>query len=77
MAGATYGYYRATIFLAMFAGYTLYYFNRKTFSFVMPSLMHEIELDKDDLGMSYCFYVVFFKRHNEQSGIMLPKNVLL
>uniref|UniRef100_H3C495 Solute carrier family 37 member 4 n=1 Tax=Tetraodon nigroviridis TaxID=99883 RepID=H3C495_TETNG len=51
MAGPTYGYYRATIFLAMFVGYTLYYFNRKTFSFVMPSLMHEIPLDKDDLGM--------------------------
>lgn len=40
----------------MFVGYTLYYFNRKTFSFVMPSLMHEIKLDKDDLGMCYCFY---------------------
>lgn len=34
----------------MFVGYTLYYFNRKTFSFVMPSLMQEIKLDKDDLG---------------------------
>lgn len=51
MGRATYGYYRGTIFLAMFVGYTLYYFNRKTFSFVMPSLMQEIELDKDDLGM--------------------------
>ncbi|XP_017275612.1 glucose-6-phosphate exchanger SLC37A4a isoform X2 [Kryptolebias marmoratus] len=51
MATASYGYYRSTIFLAMFVGYALYYFNRKTFSFVMPSLMEEIELDKDDLGM--------------------------
>lgn len=51
MATASYGYYRNTIFVAMFVGYTLYYFNRKTFSFVMPSLMQEIELDKDDLGM--------------------------
>ena len=50
MATAGYGYYRTTIFLAMFVGYTLYYFNRKTFSFVMPSLMQEIKLDKDDLG---------------------------
>lgn len=54
MATASYGYYRATIFLAMFVGYTLYYFNRKTFSFVMPSLMQEITLDKDDLGTSHC-----------------------
>ncbi|KAK1900485.1 Glucose-6-phosphate exchanger SLC37A4 [Dissostichus eleginoides] len=51
MASAGYGYYRGTIFLAMFVGYTLYYFNRKTFSFMMPSVMQEIELDKDDLGM--------------------------
>ncbi|MFT7803389.1 glucose-6-phosphate exchanger SLC37A4 isoform X2 [Arapaima gigas] len=50
--GATgYGYYRTSIFLAMFVGYTLYYFNRKTFSFVMPSVMQEIKLDKDDLGL--------------------------
>ncbi len=50
MAKSGYGYYRTTIFLAMFVGYTLYYFNRKTFSFVMPSVMQEIPLDKDDLG---------------------------
>ncbi|XP_036380662.1 glucose-6-phosphate exchanger SLC37A4b [Megalops cyprinoides] len=50
--GATgYGYYRVSIFLAMFVGYTLYYFNRKTFSFVMPSVMEEVELDKEDLGL--------------------------
>ncbi|KAM8927370.1 glucose-6-phosphate exchanger SLC37A4 isoform 2-T2 [Pelodytes ibericus] len=47
----SYGYYRTVIFTAMFVGYTLYYFNRKTFSFVMPSVMQEIKLDKDDLGL--------------------------
>nr|XP_057942160.1 glucose-6-phosphate exchanger SLC37A4-like [Doryrhamphus excisus] len=50
--GATgYGYYRGTIFFCMFIGYMLYFFNRKTFSFVMPSVMDEIRLDKDDLGL--------------------------
>ncbi|KAE8592431.1 hypothetical protein XENTR_v10018756 [Xenopus tropicalis] len=49
--GQGYGYYRTVIFSAMFVGYTLYYFNRKTFSFVMPSVMQEIKLDKDDLGL--------------------------
>ncbi|KAM4704128.1 glucose-6-phosphate exchanger SLC37A4 isoform 2-T2 [Rhinophrynus dorsalis] len=49
--GQSYGYYRTVIFTAMFVGYTLYYFNRKTFSFVMPSVMQEIKLDKDDLGL--------------------------
>lgn len=50
MAAQGYGFYRAVIFAAMFGGYSLYYFNRKTFSFVMPSLVEEIPLDKDDLG---------------------------
>lgn len=50
--GATgYGYYRVVIFICMFIGYSLYFFNRKTFSFVMPSVMEEIDLDKDDLGL--------------------------
>uniref|UniRef100_A0A8C5PYZ3 Solute carrier family 37 member 4 n=1 Tax=Leptobrachium leishanense TaxID=445787 RepID=A0A8C5PYZ3_9ANUR len=49
--GQGYGYYRTVIFTAMFVGYSLYYFNRKTFSFVMPSVMEEIKLDKDDLGL--------------------------
>ncbi|XP_069326904.1 glucose-6-phosphate exchanger SLC37A4 isoform X3 [Eulemur rufifrons] len=51
MAAQGYGYYRAVIFSAMFGGYSLYYFNRKTFSFVMPLLVEEISLDKDDLGL--------------------------
>ncbi|NXN49143.1 G6PT1 protein, partial [Rynchops niger] len=51
MAAGGYGRYRAVIFGAMFAGYTLYYFNRKTFSFVMPAVMAEVPLGKDDLGL--------------------------
>lgn len=55
--GATgYGYYRGAIFFCMFIGYSLYFFNRKTFSFVMPSVMVEIELDKDDLGETEIFF---------------------
>jgi len=59
--GATgYGYYRATIFFCMFFGYSLYFFNRKTFSFVMPSVMEEIKLDKDDLGETTAFRFSLF-----------------
>lgn len=50
MAAGGYGRYRAVIFTAMFVGYTLYYFNRKTFSFVMPAVMAEVPLGKDELG---------------------------
>ncbi|KAK7925399.1 hypothetical protein WMY93_007709 [Mugilogobius chulae] len=51
MGSNGYGYYRVVIFFSMFTGYSLYFFNRKTFSFVMPSVMEEINLDKDDLGL--------------------------
>lgn len=54
MAGKNYSYHRFVIFTAMYVGYTLYYFNRKTFSFVMPSIMEEVQLDKDDLGEFAC-----------------------
>lgn len=58
--GATgYGYYRAAIFFCMFIGYALYFFNRKTFSFVMPSVMEEIHLDKDDLGETVAIIEIF------------------
>lgn len=52
MGAAGYGYYRTVIFTSLFLGYLLYYFNRKTFSFLMPSVMEEIELDKEELGES-------------------------
>ncbi|KAI4903618.1 hypothetical protein NFI96_030679 [Prochilodus magdalenae] len=51
MGAAGYGYYRAVIFTSMFLGYLLYYFNRKTFSFLMPSVMEEVELGKEELGL--------------------------
>ncbi len=56
--------------MAMFVGYTLYYFNRKTFSFVMPSLMQEIKLDKDDLGMTLLIFL-FFTEHAFDSFFFL------
>lgn len=65
MAAPGYGYYRAIIFLCMFTGYFLYFFNRKTFSFVMPSVMEEIDLDKDDLGKNVCILLDFYFLYSE------------
>lgn len=69
MAAQGYGYYRTVIFAAMFGGYSLYYFNRKTFSFVMPSLVDEIALDKDDLGKPWKGGVVGCGIHRLESGL--------
>lgn len=69
MAAQGYGYYRTVIFAAMFGGYSLYYFNRKTFSFVMPSLVDEIALDKDDLGKLWKDRVVGCGIHHLEYGL--------
>lgn len=69
MAAQGYGYYRTVIFAAMFGGYSLYYFNRKTFSFVMPSLVDEITLDKDDLGKPWTGRVMGCGIHGFECGL--------
>lgn len=66
----------------MFIGYSLYFFNRKTFSFVMPAVMEEIELDKDDLGRTtalasgYLFIYFFKPGSNSNSKINVSLFVL-
>lgn len=69
MAAQGYGYYRTVIFAAMFGGYSLYYFNRKTFSFVMPSLVEEIALDKDDLGEPWVGWWAVAQMHCLERGV--------
>uniref|UniRef100_A0A3P9D5U4 Glucose-6-phosphate exchanger SLC37A4-like n=2 Tax=Haplochromini TaxID=319058 RepID=A0A3P9D5U4_9CICH len=72
--GATgYGYYRLVIFICMFIGYSLYFFNRKTFSFVMPSVMEEIELDKDDLGLITSSQTMAYAISKFISGVLSDK----
>ncbi|XP_049447516.1 glucose-6-phosphate exchanger SLC37A4-like isoform X1 [Epinephelus fuscoguttatus] len=73
MGASSYGYYRATIFLCMFIGYALYFFNRKTFSFVMPSVMDEIELDKDDLGLITSSQTMAYAISKFISGVLSDK----
>ncbi|XP_062393362.1 glucose-6-phosphate exchanger SLC37A4-like [Sardina pilchardus] len=73
MGTSGYGYYRATIFSSMFVGYALYYFSRKTFSFVMPSVMEEIELDKDDLGLITSSQTLAYAISKFISGVLSDK----
>ncbi len=46
-----YKYWRFRIFYAMFLGYIFYYFTRKSFTFAMPALMHDLGFDKAQLGI--------------------------
>lgn len=45
-----YKYWRIRIFYSMYIGYAVYYFTRKSFTFVMPNIATELNLDKTSLG---------------------------
>ena len=45
-----YKYWRIRIFYSMYIGYAVYYFTRKSFTFVMPNISSELHLDKASLG---------------------------
>ncbi|XP_051973565.1 glucose-6-phosphate exchanger SLC37A4b [Xyrauchen texanus] len=73
MAATGYGYYRIIIFMSMFVGYMLYYFNRKTFSFLMPSVMEEIDLDKEELGLITSSQTLAYAISKFISGVLSDK----
>ena len=46
-----YKYWRWRIFYGMYIGYIFYYFTRKSFTFAMPILMEDLNLQISDLGI--------------------------
>lgn len=46
-----YKYWRIRILYSMFIGYVFYYFTRKSFTFAMPGLIHDLDFDKGQLGI--------------------------
>ncbi|XP_076823137.1 glucose-6-phosphate exchanger SLC37A4-like [Clavelina lepadiformis] len=43
-------WYQINLFVCMYIGYMLYIFNRKSFSFVIPTIVEKNELDKQSIG---------------------------
>lgn len=57
---AAYKYWRIRIFYAMYIGYVFFYFSRKSFTFAMPAMIHELHFTKSDLGiLSTLLYVTY------------------
>lgn len=46
----SYKYWRMRIFYTMYVGYAFYYFTRKSFTFIMPTLMEDLGFDESQLG---------------------------
>jgi OPA family sugar phosphate sensor protein UhpC-like MFS transporter len=46
-----YRYWRIRTFYAMYIGYAFYYFTRKSFTFAMPAMIHDLGFEKAQVGM--------------------------
>lgn len=57
---ADYKYWRLRIFYSMYMGYVFFYFSRKSFTFAMPALMEDLQLNYKDLGiLSSILYITY------------------
>lgn len=65
-----YKYWRFRIFYGMFLGYIFYYFTRKSFTFAMPALMHDLGLDKAQLGILGSILYITYGISKFASGVM-------
>ncbi len=65
-----YRYWRIRIFYAMFIGYVFYYFTRKSFTFAMPALMHDLGFDKAQLGFLGSILYITYGISKFASGVM-------
>lgn len=65
-----YRYWRIRIFYTMFIGYVFYYFTRKSFTFAMPALMHDLGFNKAQLGFLGSMLYITYGLSKFASGVM-------
>lgn len=70
----TYNLWRYKIFFGMYAGYALYYFTRKSFTFAMPTLQSELGLGKFELGLLASILSLTYGASKFVSGILGDKS---
>ena len=69
-----YKYWRIRIFYSMVVGYALYYFTRKSFTFAMPGLMEDLNLDYGQLGMLGSILSITYGVSKFGSGILSDRS---
>lgn len=69
-----YKYWRLRTFYAMYIGYALYYFTRKSFTFAMPALQMEMGLSKFELGLLGSILSLSYGVSKFLSGILGDKS---
>ncbi len=72
-ADADYRYWRVRIFSALFYGYALYYFTRKSVTFVMPAIMDELGYTPAQLGWLGTLMALAYGVSKFTSGILTDR----
>jgi OPA family sugar phosphate sensor protein UhpC-like MFS transporter len=69
-----YKYWRWRIFIGMYVGYVFYYFSRKSFTCIMPLLIHDLGMTKSDLGILTSLFAVIYGSSKFLSGIISDRS---
>ncbi len=69
-----YKYWRLRTFYSMYAGYALYYFTRKSFTFALPALQNDLGMSKFELGLLGTVLSLSYGASKFLSGILGDKS---
>lgn len=69
-----YKYWRIRTFYGMYVGYALFYFSRKSFSFLTPSLINDLGLSKFQIGLLASILSLTYGASKFISGIMSDRS---
>ena len=70
VVAAKYSYWRIRVFYSMFLGYVFYYLTRKSFTFAMPAMIHDLGLTKEQLGLIASIWSVTYGISKFASGVI-------
>ena len=71
---AKYKYWRFRVFYGMYIGYIFYYFTRKSFTFAMPALMQDLNLQISDLGILSSILSITYGLSKFLSGVLADRS---
>lgn len=69
-----YRYWRRHIMLAMYVGYAMFYFTRKSLNYAMPAMIADLGLDKSDIGMMGTLFYITYGCSKFVSGIISDRS---
>lgn len=69
-----YKYWRIRIFYSLYVGYVFYYFTRKSFTFVMPEMVHDLGLSYSQLGILSTLLYITYGISKFTSGVLSDKS---